>query len=116
MKRTELKRTRMKRRPRKRKPGDDPAYLAAVRTLRCCNCDAAPESHPHHEILNGRGKSQKAPDNRTMPMCFTCHENFHRLLGMFEGWNKAKRREWQAQQIAETQAAVQLYAAACNLF
>ncbi len=84
--------------------GADPAYLAFVRGLRCCACGALPPNHPHHEILNGRGKSQKAPDRRSLPLCFDDHDDFHLVRGRFSGWTKEQRRLFQADEIARLQS------------
>src|SRR4051812_28875508 len=81
-----LRRTRFKQKPayqRTPEEGGDPVYLAWVRTHPCCRCGKHPPSHAHHEILNGRGKSQKAPDHRTLPFCEECHDQFHAVTGRF---------------------------------
>lgn len=102
-----LRRTAMKRRaPKVRAPeeGGDEAYLQFIRELPCCACGAFPPNHPHHEILNGRGKSQKAPDRRSMPMCFDDHHDFHRGLGRFAGWTREQKRVFQTDEIARLQS------------
>lgn len=81
----------------------DPEYLAWVRTLPCCapsvtQCDSPPPQHPHHET--GAGMGMKAPDRRTMPLCWTHHRCFHDGMGPFAGWSTEERRRWQEERIA----------------
>ncbi len=89
---------------RSREQGGDPAYLAWVRTQPCCRCGARPPSHAHHEILNGRGKSQKAPDARTLPLCARCHDDFHAVTGRFAGFTREQRRDFQDVEITRLRA------------
>lgn len=100
--RSALRRTRMKQKaPRQRAAaeGGDPEYLAWIRTHPCCRCGARPPSHAHHEILNGRGKSQKAPDARTLPLCAACHDQFHAVTGRFHGFTREQRKDYQDTEI-----------------
>ncbi len=102
-----LRRTRFKQKvPRQRTAaeGGDPEYLAWIRTHPCCRCGACPPSHAHHEILNGRGKSQKAPDARSLPFCFGCHDQFHGVTGRFRGFTKEQRRDYQDIEITRLRA------------
>lgn len=99
---SELKRTAMKRKApkiRTASEGGDPEYLAFVRRQRCCACGSLPPSHAHHETLGGRGKSQKAPDRRTLPFCFGDHDDFHLVRGRFKGWSREKRKAFQEAEI-----------------
>jgi hypothetical protein len=82
----------------------DPKYLAWVRTHPCCACGAFPPNHAHHETLGGRGKSQKAPDSRSLPLCFRCHDDFHLVRGRFKGWTKQQRRDFQDVEITRLRA------------
>ncbi len=59
--------------------------------------------HAHHETGNGRGKGQKAPDSRTMPMSFRAHREFHDAKGYFEYWTAEARRIWQDVEIQRVQ-------------
>lgn len=102
-----MRRTRLAQKaPKSRSPerGGDPAYLAFVRTRPCCACGARPPSHAHHETLGGRGKSQKAPDRRTLPFCFECHDDFHAVRGRFKGATREQRRVFQQDEIARLNA------------
>lgn len=92
-----MKRTRLVSRVKARTAaqGGDEAYLAWVRTHPCCRCGARPPSHAHHEVLNGRGKSQKAHDARSLPLCARCHDDFHAVRGMFAGFTREQRRDYQ---------------------
>lgn len=104
--RTRLRRTRMKQKPPTLRPADqggDGTYLDFVRGLPCCVYGTAAPSHAHHETGNGRGKGQKAPDNRTMPMSFRAHREFHDGKGHFEFWTADARRIWQEVEIQRVQ-------------
>lgn len=83
----------------KRKSRPDPEFLAFVRSQPCCACGAEPPNHAHHEILNGRGKGQKAPDARTLPFCFRDHDDFHLIRGKFRGWTREQRQVFQSSEI-----------------
>lgn len=68
-----LKRTEIKAKPRKRRDGDDPAYLAAVRSLPCVICDGwglrqTTPTEAHHTIC-GRYGQHKTPDREAIPLC-----------------------------------------------
>lgn len=104
---SELKRTAMKRKApkvRAAERGGDAAYLTFVRSLPCCVYGAAAPSHAHHEIGGGRGKGQKAPDTRTMPLSFRAHREFHDGTGFCKGWSVEKRMEWQSSEIDRVRA------------
>ncbi len=79
-------------------------YLAFVRLQPCCRCGARPPNHAHHEILNGRGKSQKAPDSRTLPLCARCHDDFHAVRGRFAGLTREQRQDFQDVEITRLRA------------
>ena len=72
-----LKRTPIKRKPRKKQPGDDPKYLAWIRTLPCevfmrrffDDCSATVEAHHAGE----HGYAQRAPDRTAIPLCSYHH-------------------------------------------
>lgn len=62
--------------PRKPRDGDDPAYLAAVRSLPCVICDGwgmrqISPTEAHHTIC-GRYGQHKTPDRQAIPLC-RCH-------------------------------------------
>jgi hypothetical protein len=87
-KRTPLKRTPVRRKARKKQPGDDPEYLAWIRTLCCwvcmtqarvirpsvhvgyCSLQESP-TEPHH--AGDHGYAQKAPDRTAIPLCAKHH-------------------------------------------
>ena len=63
----------IKAKPRKPRTGDDPAYLAAVRSLPCVICDGwgmrqVTPTEAHHAIC-GRGSQNKTPDRMAIPLC-----------------------------------------------
>lgn len=73
----------------------NPKRLAAIRKLPCIRC-GNPHSQAAHSnsAKHGKGRSIKASDLFTIPLCFKCHAAFDRFeLGnraesevMFEKW------------------------------
>lgn len=73
----------------------DSKRLAAIRKLPCIRC-GNPNSQAAHSnsAKHGKGRSIKASDQFTIPLCFKCHAAFDRFeLGnraeseaMFEKW------------------------------
>lgn len=65
------------------KAASDPAYLAKVRALPCCICEAFGETQlspttAHHPI-HGRFSQRKVPDRMAIPLCDGHHQgNFDR--------------------------------------
>jgi hypothetical protein len=54
-------------------------YMALVRQLPCCACDAPGPSDPHHPHGVGyRGTGTKSPDIWVIPLCRRCHEALHK--------------------------------------
>lgn len=75
--------------PAKVKP--NPAYLAAVRQLPCCICEAWGEfqntpTTAHHPI-HGRMSQRKAPDEMAIPLCEDHHQ------GLWDNTKVAVHRE-----------------------
>lgn len=102
----------MRRRPRRARPGDDPAYLALVRTLPCCarhlGTPCRGIMHAHH-AGEEKGVGMKPPDRTAIPMCSGHHlGEWHDDAGRgaFRGWTQAQRRAWSNEQIAATLAAL----------
>ncbi|WP_180048681.1 hypothetical protein [Acinetobacter sp. YH12144] len=72
-----------------------PKRLAEIRKLPCVRC-GNPDSQAAHSnsAKHGKGRSIKASDEYTVPLCFKCHAAFDRFeLGsraeseaMFEKW------------------------------
>jgi hypothetical protein len=53
------------------------AYLALVRSLPCAQCGAKPSEAAHSNLLiHGKGRSIKASDAATFPLCRPCHTHF----------------------------------------
>jgi len=69
-------------------------YLDKVRALGCFNCWEPGPSQAHHHTAR-RGLSQRAKDEDSMPLCHTCHHDFHAACGAFKTWGKAQRRAFQ---------------------
>jgi len=112
--RSALRRTRFKQKPpRQRTPeqGGDPEFLDFVRGLPCCVYGTPAPSHAHHETGNGRGKGQKAPDRRTMPMSARAHREFHDGKGHFEYWTAEARKLFQETEILRVQGLFGAYQA-----
>lgn len=101
-----LRRTRLRAKaPKKRtaEQGGDEAYLRFIRSLPCVVYGTPPPSHAHHEVGGGRGKGQKAPDRRTIPLSPRAHDEFHAGRGFCKGWSRQKRIDWQDQEIYRLQ-------------
>lgn len=61
----------------KRKPYRNKTYLDYVRAHACCACLASPPSDPHHFMEGGGGMGTKCDDTFTVPLCRTCHTEWH---------------------------------------
>ena len=59
----------------------DQAHLDKVRNLPCVVCSAPPPSDPHHPrgAKWGTGTGLKAGDDKVIPLCRMCHDEYHRL-------------------------------------
>lgn len=73
------------------KAAADPDYLARVRELPCCVCEAFGEAQlspttAHHPI-HGRFSQRKVPDRMAIPLCDGHHQ------GNFDGSKTAVHRE-----------------------
>ena len=62
--------------PPKAKP--DPAYLARVRELPCCICEAFGEQQlsptSAHHVIHGRFGTRRTPDRMAIPLCEGHHQ------------------------------------------
>ncbi len=97
--------------------GEDPAYMAHLRTQQCqapvpCVMLSGPPHHstngstlgegerPTGKQLGGRrGKSQTAHDHHAFALCVRHHRQFHDESGPFAGWTKEQRRDWQDDEV-----------------
>lgn len=75
---------RLKKEPKRKREGNDGAYLAKLRGLRCCICGNPPPNTVHHLKATGqRGIGMRSPDKFGVPMCFlqgeNCHEQIERV-------------------------------------
>jgi hypothetical protein len=82
--------------------GEDRSYIAWIRSLNCCaprspTCLMAP-SEAHHSTHHS-GMGQRSHDHEAIPLCRNCHRAFHDARGPFRGWDKAKRLQWQDEQV-----------------
>ncbi|MEG1695828.1 MAG: hypothetical protein RRZ32_00315 [Acinetobacter sp.] len=73
----------------------DAKRLAAVRSLPCVKCGQSPSQAAHsNSAKHGKGRSIKASDEFTVPLCHSCHFQFDTFqLGnraeseaMFDRW------------------------------
>ena len=65
--------------------------------MHCHQCGRPPPSEAHHRT--GAGMGLKAKDDLTMPLCPTCHVEFHALSGPFKGMTREQARAWQDEAI-----------------
>lgn len=79
----------------------NPIHLQEIRKLPCAACGAKPPSQAAHsnQALHGKGKSTKADDLATFPLCATCHKRHDEHRG--DGW-----REQENQMIAASMIAI----------
>lgn len=60
------------------KAAPDPVYLARVRELTCCICDAFGERQytptTAHHVIHGRFSQRKTPDRMAIPLCADHHQ------------------------------------------
>lgn len=103
MRRSYMRRTRMS---RKAKPNRyntrerDYDYMAFVRELPCCRCHSLTrKAEAHHS--GDRAYGRIAPDRTVIPLCRSCHQGISKLN---EFPDKAARREWVDEMIAQTQS------------
>lgn len=88
------------------RPYRNPAYLAFIRTLDCCECQypAYLGNIEAHHVITG-GTSTKGPDNITVPLCgFNargCHNKADKTPASVERYRpiaEAIFREWEKHQ------------------
>jgi hypothetical protein len=89
--------------PHKRTPeqGGDEEHLRWVRRQPCSMCGKGAPSHAHHPT--GAGMALKGPDKLAVPLCHTCHRQYHDGRGRFADWGRIQKREWMAKMAAELQ-------------
>jgi len=83
--------------------GDDPEYIRWLKGRPCRECGARVTA-PHHRT--GAGMGLRAPDREAMDLCGDgvrgCHGSIHHLtLGPFKGWDKERRREYEAEAVRQ---------------
>lgn len=95
----------------------DAQYIAWVRRQPCAVCATPGPNHAHHHtsapsfapdaprpeksVGLKRGKSQKAADYYTIPLCLKDHKKLHELSGFFSGYSGSELRAWQDARVAE---------------
>ena len=80
-------------------------YSDRVRGLPCFNCWEPWPSQLHHHT-GRRGLGQKSGSIDTMPLCLTCHHDFHAASGAFKTWGKEQRRRFQDEGVEWTKARI----------
>lgn len=67
--------------------------LELLRSMPCCNCGADPRSQVAHSNFgeHGKGKSIKADDEYTIPLCIFCHQKFDTYS---MGLNREQSKAW----------------------
>lgn len=80
---------------------EDRRHRQEVAALPCVVCGRWPAGEAHHA---GRrpGIAMKASDHTTIPLCHRHHVEWHAAGGFCKGWDRARRRDWQDERIAET--------------
>jgi len=65
--------------PAEKRPGH-PKHLEKIRQLPCCLCGSPPRNDPHHlkRDIAKRGMAMRAPDDMTVPLCRSCHDDVER--------------------------------------
>lgn len=87
----------------------DPQHLALLRSLPCAVathgivrgfpvlrlgdgvCFGAVQAHHR----TGAGLALKASDREAFPLCVAHHRQFHDASGVFKGWTREQRNDWQ---------------------
>lgn len=77
----------------------DTKRLAAIRKLPCIRCGGGPSQAAHSNFgEHGKGRSIKACDSKTIPLCVNCHRWFD---GYFE-MTREQSKEWFAKALDKT--------------
>lgn len=68
-------------------------HLKLIKSLPCCVCSSPPPNDAHH-IKNNTGLALKSSDFETIPLCSSCHYDFHHGIG---------KKEWEKQNKPQTE-------------
>lgn len=84
--------------------GESKQYTTWLRTQPCCapECGTTRSIEVHHRT--GAGMGLRAHDHKGMPLCNSCHVALHSAKRPFFGWDRARLRDWQDEQIAAHRA------------
>ena len=78
----------------------DRKRLVAIRKLPCVKCGSAPSQAAHSNFgEHGKGRSIKADDKYTIPLCHSCHRWFDGYFQLTRG----ESREWFAKMLEKTE-------------
>lgn len=79
----------------------DARRLEQVRSLPCCVCGMGPRSQAAHSNFSehGKGRSIKAHDKYTIPLCDADHKRFDQML---MGMDRNQSLEWFNKKLAST--------------
>lgn len=77
----------------------DNKRLEQVRSLPCCVCGIGPRSQAAHSNFSehGKGRSIKAHDRYTIPLCDADHKRFDQML---MGMDRNQSLEWFTEKLA----------------
>ena len=79
----------------------DNKRLEQVRSLPCCVCGIGPRSQAAHSNFSehGKGRSIKADDKYTIPLCDADHKRFDQML---MGMDRNQSLEWFTEKLEST--------------
>ncbi|WP_413520611.1 DUF968 domain-containing protein [Psychrobacter glacincola] len=79
----------------------DNKRLEQVRSLPCCVCGMGPRSQAAHSNFSehGKGRSIKADDKYTIPLCDADHKRFDQML---MGMDRNQSLEWFTEKLEST--------------
>ncbi|WP_296193682.1 MULTISPECIES: DUF968 domain-containing protein [unclassified Psychrobacter] len=79
----------------------DNKRLEKVRSLPCCVCGMGPRSQAAHSNFSehGKGRSIKADDKYTIPLCDADHKRFDQML---MGMDRNQSLEWFTEKLEST--------------
>lgn len=79
----------------------DNKRLELIRSLPCCQCGTSPRSQAAHSNFSehGKGRSIKADDKYTIPLCDSDHKRFDQML---MGMDRNQSLEWFNERLVST--------------
>lgn len=77
--------------------GEDKDYTDWLRAQPCNQCGKQAGCDPHHRT--GAGMGMRSHDHKAIPLCRTCHTEFHAGSGFFKSLDKQGKRDYQDEAI-----------------